>query len=753
MMRLVKMLMRKYVKPVLVVSMFQLLPWYMALAQEQEDMDSMSDDESEFIDPYVVSDYQYMDRNDITDVTLSDSLLLIGVSAFHGCRNLMDVVIPNGCEEIMDSAFYGCRSLNTIEIPSSVFYVGRNAFPKNAVLIVKKKSLAEKYAKKFGLTYSYKRGQQQYIGGKKIEDMTLDVSKDNDNEDLSEISFGQYRWRNDIKRIIFPDSLFSIGYCAFQGCNNLADVTIPDGCERIYDYAFEGCPSLRTIKIPSSVKYIGPDAFPLDVTLLVEKGSYAEQYARNNGIDFNIKRRQLRKVIGPILRTQWNQPMDYFYQKDKYGEDRNNDGVCHAIALGQIFNHLGLNVYGDRSYATSDHVYYGDFDQNRADMNALPAYVERNPALNKDFYQYIENLAIASEHGWSNEEEVQEIGYTIEQHVPVMTKLHYMRSEGKVNLEKIIRKNLKKNNPVYASGTGHAVVIDGIREKNGYTEVHINFGWGGYANRWTPVHSSVRIRDAVKNWYFRVERIYEMTPLSKKKLKEWKPFRLTQNQLDAMKNETRATAELRNGTLYIPEGTCAIPPYHKKFEKDTTIKHISLPSTLQSLYKSFIDLSNVEELYIPRHVRYMHLAFFKNMKNLKKLYYDSEEEATCYGPLFRGCNKLKTIEFGPNVKCVPKYMLDENVLVKHIIWSESIERIGYAAFYHAHVKEIELPSSVKKIDDFAFQSIYLKTITIPNSVQSIGKHCFSEKTTIRCRKDSYAYKWAKRHKMTIEIIQ
>ena len=78
-------------------------------------------------------------------------------------------------------------------------------------------------------------------------------------------------------------------------------------------------------------------------------------------------------------------------------------------------------------------------------MNALPAYVERNPALNKDFYQYIENLAIASEHGWSNEEEVQEIGYTIEQHVPVMTKLHYMRSEGKVNLEKIIRKNLKKN--------------------------------------------------------------------------------------------------------------------------------------------------------------------------------------------------------------------------------------------------------------------------------------------------------------------
>ena len=756
MMRLVKMLMRKYVKPVLLVPMILILPWQMSLAQGQGGMDSTSNEGSKNMDLYVVNDYQYKGRCDIQDITFPDSLLVIGVSAFQGCRNLVDVVIPNGCEEVMDSAFYGCRSLRTIEIPASVSHVGRNAFPKNAVLIVKKKSLAERYAKSFGLTYAYRRGQQKYIGGKKVEDLPLDVSKDGTNGDASVISIGQYRWRDDIKKVIFSDSLLSIGSYAFLGCRNLADVSIPDGCETIYDFAFGACTSLRTIKIPPSVKFIGTYAFPLDVSLLVEKGSYAELYARNNGIDFNVGRGQIRKVIGPILKTQWDQPLDYFYQKDKYGLNRNNDGVCHAIALGQIFNHLGLNVYGARSYATSDHVYYGDFDQNRVDMSALPAYMERTPTLNKEFYQYIENLAIASEHGWSNEEEVHEVGYTIGQHVPVHFKIHYLRNEGKVNLEKIIRKSLKKNIPVYAGmqgrEDGHAVVIDGIREKNGYTEVHINFGWGGFVNRWTPLQSSVRVRDARGNTYFRVIYIYEITPLDKKELKEWKPFHLTQNQLDAMKNETRVTAELRNDTLYIPEGTCAIPPYHKKFAKDTTIRHVSLPSTLQSVYKSFMDLSKVEELHIPRHVRYLHSEFFKNMKNMKKLYYDSEEEAVCYGPLFRSCNKLTTIEFGPNVKCVPKYMLDENVLVRQVIWSESIERIGYAAFHHARVKEIELPSSVKKIDDFAFQSLYLKTITIPNSVQSIGKHSFSKKTTIKCRKDSYAYKWAKKHKMTIEVI-
>lgn len=756
MMRLVKLLMRRYVKPVLLVPMILILPWQMTLAQGQGGMDSTSNEGSKNMDLYVVNDYQYMGR-DIKDITFPDSLLVIGVSAFQGCRNLMDVVIPNGCEEVMDSAFYGCRSLRTIEIPASVSHVGRNAFPKNAVLIVKKKSFAESYAREFGLTYAYKRGQQKYVGRKKVEDMTLDVSKDGSNGDASVIPTGQYRWRNDIKKVIFPDSLLSIGYCAFLGCRNLVDVSIPNGCEGIYDGAFEACTSLRTIKIPSSVKYIGPYAFPLDAVLLVSKGSYAELYARNNGMDFNVGRGQIKKVIGPILKTQWNQPLDYFYQQDKYGEDQNGDGVCHAIALGQIFNHLGLNVYGARSYATSDHVYYGDFDQNRVDMSALPAYMERTPTLNKEFYQYIENLAIASEHGWSNEEEVHEVGYTIGQHVPVHFKIHYLRNEGKVNLEKIIRKSLKKNIPVYAgmqgkTTPGHAVVIDGIRKKNGYTEVHLNFGWGGYANRWTPLQSSVRVRGGDGNKYYRVSYIYEITPLDKNELKEWKPFRLTQKQLDAMKNETRITAELRNDTLYIPEGSSAIPPYHKKFAKDTTIRHVSLPSTLQSVYKSFMDLSKVEELHIPQHVRYLHSEFFKNMKSLKKLYYDSEEEAVCYGPLFRSCNKLTTIEFGPNVKVVPRHLLEENVLVRQIIWSESIERIGYASFYHARVKDIELPSNVKEIDDFAFQSIYLKSITIPNSVQRIGKNCFYEKTTIKCRKDSYAYKWAKRHKMPIEVI-
>ena len=202
-------------KALLFVPLILFLPLHFSFAQGEGSMDSTLNNGSKNSDLYVVNDYQYKGRCDIQDVTFPDSLLVIGVSAFQGCRNLMDVVIPNGCEEVMDSAFYGCRSLRTIEIPASVSYVGRNAFPKSSVLIVKKKSMAERYAKKFGLTYAYRRGQQKYIGGKKVDDLTLDVSKDGSNGDASVIPIGQYRWRNDIKKVIFPDSLLSIGYCAF----------------------------------------------------------------------------------------------------------------------------------------------------------------------------------------------------------------------------------------------------------------------------------------------------------------------------------------------------------------------------------------------------------------------------------------------------------------------------------------------------------------------------------------------------------
>ena len=64
-----------------------------------------------------------------------------------------------------------------------------------------------------------------------------------------------------IKSILIPDSVTSIGDYAFYGCSGLTSVVIPDSVTSIGDYAFCGCSNLTSVVIPDSVTSIGNSAF------------------------------------------------------------------------------------------------------------------------------------------------------------------------------------------------------------------------------------------------------------------------------------------------------------------------------------------------------------------------------------------------------------------------------------------------------------------------------------------------------------
>ena len=121
-------------------------------------------------------------------------------------------------------------------------------------------------------------------------------------------------WRNaSLKRITLPDSVVHIGYAAFGHCTSLKEITIPssvtsigeyaffrctglesiiipDSVTRIGKYAFSGCTSLKSIHIPGSVTSIDKNAFmdTPNLTINGSAGSYAQTYARQNGIPFKI---------------------------------------------------------------------------------------------------------------------------------------------------------------------------------------------------------------------------------------------------------------------------------------------------------------------------------------------------------------------------------------------------------------------------------------------------------------------------------
>ena len=80
---------------------------------------------------------------------------------------------------------------------------------------------------------------------------------------IPDSAFSNEKWLDckELKSVIIPDTVTTIGKCAFFGCENLASITLPNSLTEIGEYAFYGCEKLTSIIIPNSVVEIGRAAF------------------------------------------------------------------------------------------------------------------------------------------------------------------------------------------------------------------------------------------------------------------------------------------------------------------------------------------------------------------------------------------------------------------------------------------------------------------------------------------------------------
>ena len=87
-----------------------------------------------------------------------------------------------------------------------------------------------------------------------LEEMTLPTG-------LKYVSAGLFSYCQSLRKIDIPNGVTSIHTGAFEWCTALRNVTIPDGVIAIGACAFEGCTALRNVTIPDGVTGIGTRAF------------------------------------------------------------------------------------------------------------------------------------------------------------------------------------------------------------------------------------------------------------------------------------------------------------------------------------------------------------------------------------------------------------------------------------------------------------------------------------------------------------
>ena len=186
--------------------------------------------------------YNLYNSFDLQDVKISNSVIVIGESAFQYCRSLTSVEIPNSVTTIEMFAFDGCTSLTSIEIPNSVTTIEDAAFSDCT-----------------SLTSIKIPNSVTTINGA-FSDCTSLTSVEIPNS-VTTINGGAFSGCTSLASIEIPNSVTTIGMFAFSDCTSLTSVEIPNSVTTIGMFAFSDCTSLTSIEIPNSVTVIEGCAF------------------------------------------------------------------------------------------------------------------------------------------------------------------------------------------------------------------------------------------------------------------------------------------------------------------------------------------------------------------------------------------------------------------------------------------------------------------------------------------------------------
>lgn len=184
--------------------------------------------------PLYYAHHLYINGSEIKDLVIPNTVNNIKNHIFENCHSITSLTMSHSVAKIGDYAFRRCLNLGSLKIPNSVTSIGVSTFEDCS-----------------NLTAVY------------ITDIAAwcKIKFSNSSDNPLYYAHRLYLHDKEVKDLIIPNSVTSIGPNTFYGCSSLTSLTIPNSVTSIGDDAFSGCTGLTSATIPNSVTNIGGSAF------------------------------------------------------------------------------------------------------------------------------------------------------------------------------------------------------------------------------------------------------------------------------------------------------------------------------------------------------------------------------------------------------------------------------------------------------------------------------------------------------------
>ena len=182
----------------------------------------------------------FYDCRGLKNVTIPQSVTSIGDSAFGECSSLETLSLGENIKTIGDSAFYHCINLGkddltSVTIPQSVTSIGKDAFR----FCNNMKSLTINGAIE-------SMGARAFAGCISLKTLSL-------GENIKRIGHFAFADCSSLTNVTIPQSVTSIGNYVFRYCTLLKNVTIPEKVTTIGLGTFSYCKQLEYIMLPAGL--------------------------------------------------------------------------------------------------------------------------------------------------------------------------------------------------------------------------------------------------------------------------------------------------------------------------------------------------------------------------------------------------------------------------------------------------------------------------------------------------------------------